>query len=92
MEPTYAETQQASSDAGALRSLWISLIPICTPTFDATHGWLTQLPYFEVAKCIHATQRLHRKYEGKLKPWQLLKFMEQCVNKAQKENHGTDNK
>lgn len=89
MEPTQAEPfdvgKQTHAEIEALRNLWMRMIPSCTPTRDATHGWLKQLSYYEVAKCIHATERLHRKYAGELKPWQLFKYMEQCVNKARKE-------
>lgn len=92
MEPTYAEAQQAFADASALRTLWISLIPVCAPTFDTAHAWLQRLSFFEVAKCIHATQRLYRKYSGKLAPWQLIKYMQQCMTKALEEKYGTDSK
>jgi hypothetical protein len=88
----FAATRQTTAEINALRNLWISLIPTCTPTFDATYRWLQQLSYYEVGKCIHATERLHRKYAGKLEPWQLLKYMELCANKALKENYGTDSK
>jgi hypothetical protein len=67
MEPTFAETQQSSADVDALRSLWISLISARAPSYDTAHGWLRQLSYFEVGKCIHATQRLSQKYKGNLR-------------------------
>jgi hypothetical protein len=88
----FAAACQTAAEIDAVCNLWIILIPTCTPSFDATHGWLKQLTYYEVAKCVHATERLHRKYAGELTPWQLFKFMKQCVNKARKDNYGPDSK
>ena len=79
-------TRQITAEIETLRRLWSAAIPHAAPSPDAIDVWLQRLTFFEVGKCIHAVQRLHQKYEGKLKPWQLLKYMEQCVNKALKEN------
>jgi len=41
MEPQaelFNSTKQASVEAGALRDLWIRLIPGCKPTLDAVDG------------------------------------------------------
>jgi hypothetical protein len=82
-------TSQITAEVDTLRRLWSTVIPGGSPSRESIEVWLNSLTFFEVGKCIHATQRLHKKYEGKLKSWQLFKYMEQCVSKAQKENHGT---
>ena len=83
-------TRQTAAEIDALRQLWSTVIPRAAPNPEAIGVWLQRLTFFEVGKCVHATQLLHRKYDGKLRPWQLHIFMEQCVNKALKENYGTD--
>jgi hypothetical protein len=88
----FAATRQTTAEIDALRQLWFNVLPGAPLSRDAIDVWLKSLTFFEVGKCIHATERLHRKYAGALKPWQLLKYMEQCVNKALKENYGIDSK
>jgi hypothetical protein len=85
-------TLQTTVEIETLRQLWSTVIPGAAPSPEAIDVWLQRLTFFEIGKCIHATQRLHKKYEGKLKPWQLLTYMEHCVNKALKENYGTKSK
>jgi len=88
----FAATRQTTAEIDALRQLWSNVLPGAAPSRDSIHAWLKSLPFFEVGKCMHATQRLNQKYKGKLKQRQLTKYMEQCVNNALKENYGTDSK
>ena len=82
-------TRQTTADIDTLRRLWSTAIPGAAPSPEVFDVWLKGLTFFEVGKCIHAAQRLHQKYACKLKPWQLLKYMEQCVAKALKEKGET---
>jgi hypothetical protein len=83
-------TRQTTAEIDALRRLWSTALPGAAPSPEAIEVWLKGLTFFEVGKCIHATQHLHEKYAGKLKQWQLLKYMDQCVNKALKDKGETD--
>lgn len=87
MEATQADLfdlgKQAHAEVEALRNLWVRLIPGCTPTMDAVSTWLSIAGYVKVARAIHATERLNRKYEGHLKPSQLIQFVKQQLAKEE---------
>jgi hypothetical protein len=78
--------KQAHAEAQALRSLWTTVIPGCTPTMDAISAWLGIAGYVNVARIIHATERLNQKYEGQLKPSHLIRFVKQQLVQEESNN------
>ncbi len=87
MEAAQAELfdlgKQTHAEIEALRNLWVRVIPGCTPTMDAVSTWLSIAGYVKVARAIHATERLNLKYEGHLKPSQLIQFVKQQLAKEE---------
>jgi hypothetical protein len=87
METAQAELfdlgKQAHAEIEALRNLWMRVIPGCTPTMDTVSTWLAISGYVKVARAIHATERLNKKYEGRLKPSQLIQFVKQQLAKEE---------
>jgi hypothetical protein len=90
MEAAQAELfdlgKQTHAEVEALRNLWVSVIPGCTPTIDAVSTWLSIAGYVKVARAIHATERLNQKYEGRLKPSHLIQFVKQQLAKEKIKN------
>jgi len=78
--------KQAHAEAEALRKLWTTVIPGCTPTMDAISAWLSIAGYVKVVRVVHATERLNQKYEGQLKPSQLIQFVKQQLAKEESNN------
>lgn len=76
------DKRQSDAEVEALQLLWSGTIRTFLPNQKTIADWLRLGGYAEVTRAINDTIRLWIKYNGNLRPGQLLRYTEQQITKS----------